>query len=180
MLWLEPSLFLTCRMIPLLDLGKSIPFNVLAILAAEVDEDFNALLPPFLLGGSNFAIRAAPLGLFPLFNSPNAMATSAESLYIRSGNEPIRINSAGLPLEILCLAILSNSCFDLGYLMPFSSLSRSAALGALGGWAVSVCRSSLDLCSKPLLQKGHTNCEFTDISVVVLSLVYWSSMKDQT
>jgi hypothetical protein len=42
-------------MIPLLDLGKSTPFKVLAILAAEIDDDFSALLPPFLLGGSNLA-----------------------------------------------------------------------------------------------------------------------------
>jgi hypothetical protein len=61
-------------------LGKSTPFNVLAILAAEIDDDFSALLPPFLLGGSNLASLAALLGLFPLFSSPSAIPTSAESL----------------------------------------------------------------------------------------------------
>jgi len=63
-----------------LDLGKLIPFNTLAILDAEIFLDFKALLPPFLLGDSNLATLAAALGRFPLFNSPKAMATYAESL----------------------------------------------------------------------------------------------------
>jgi len=67
-------------MILLLDLGKSIPFNMLAILAAEIDDDISAFLPPLLLGGSNLAICVEDLGVFPLFNSPRAMPTSAESL----------------------------------------------------------------------------------------------------
>jgi hypothetical protein len=77
---------------------------------------------------------------------------------MRSGRELTSINNSGLPLEILCVAKLCNSCFDLGYFIPPSSLSRSAAEGALGGWAVSVCRLNFDFCSNHLPQKGHLNC----------------------
>ena len=64
-------------MIVLLDLGKSIPFNMLAIIAPpEIDDDISAFLPPLLLGGSNLAICfGGDLGSFTkLFNSPRAYA----------------------------------------------------------------------------------------------------------
>ena len=51
------------------DFGKSIPDNTFATVAAEIDEDATAALPPLAL-----------LGFFLLFSSPNAIATSAESL----------------------------------------------------------------------------------------------------
>src|SRR6266498_4857986 len=89
------------------------------------------------------------------------------------------INSSGLAEEILCAAMFSNSSFVLGYLVPFSSLSTSAADGAAGGCAVSVCRRSLDFCSNPLPQKGHRNCAFSDNTAELLPLISCTSLDDQ-
>jgi hypothetical protein len=56
-----------------------IPFNATAIPEAEIFLDFKALLPPFLLGGSDLAMLLELLGRLPLLISPKAFATSAES-----------------------------------------------------------------------------------------------------
>ena len=55
------------------------PDRTFAIDAAE-REDVAAVLPPFLLGCSTAATSFSLLIFLPLFNSPNATATSAESL----------------------------------------------------------------------------------------------------
>src|SRR5215203_555006 len=76
------------------DLGKSIPDKTFAIVAAEIEEDLTAVLPPLLLGCSDASTSFAVLTSLPLFNSPNAIATSAESLYVRSGRDFIRSKSS--------------------------------------------------------------------------------------
>lgn len=58
--------------------GKSIPDNAFAMVAAEINGDAMAALPPFTLGFSVSSISLALLGFFPLFSSPSATATSAE------------------------------------------------------------------------------------------------------
>src|SRR5437867_4433436 len=131
--FLESCCFLTCLIMPRLELGKFIPFNALAIPDAEIFLDFKALLPPFLLGVSKLATLTAFLGRFPLFNSPKAIATSAESLQLRFGSELIRFKRSELVAEVLCVANWDNSSVVFGYLIPFSALWRSAADEALGG-----------------------------------------------
>jgi hypothetical protein len=64
---------------PRLELGKLIPFNATAMPEAEILFELKALLPPFLLGGSDLAKVRALLGRLPLLISPKAFATSAES-----------------------------------------------------------------------------------------------------
>jgi hypothetical protein len=73
-------LFLAYSFKSFFDFGKSIPDNTFATVAAEIEEDTIAVLPPLVLGFSVSSISLALLSLFPLFNSPNAIATSAESL----------------------------------------------------------------------------------------------------
>jgi hypothetical protein len=68
---------------PSFDFGKSIPDRTFAIVAAEIDEEITAVLPPFLLGCSDALTSAAVLTFLPLFNSPNAIATSAVSIGTR-------------------------------------------------------------------------------------------------
>lgn len=75
-------------------MGKSIPDKTFAIVAADIDEDLTAALPPLLLGFSDASTSFEVLTSHPLFNSPNAMATSAESLYVRSGRDFIRSKSS--------------------------------------------------------------------------------------
>jgi hypothetical protein len=81
------------------DCGKSIPDKTLAIVAADIDEDLTAILSPLLLGCFDASTLSALLTFLPLFNSPNAIATSAESLYVRSGRDFIRSKSSSPVLE---------------------------------------------------------------------------------
>ena len=64
------------------------PDRTFAIDAAEID-DVAGVIPPFLLGCccSAPATSFSLLICFPLFNSPNAIATSAESLQVRDGRD---------------------------------------------------------------------------------------------
>lgn len=59
--------------------GKSIPDKAFAIAAAEIDY-VAVVLPPFLLDLHEAWTSSAVLTPFALFNSPIAIATSAESI----------------------------------------------------------------------------------------------------
>jgi hypothetical protein len=71
--------FFACSFKPSFLFGRSIPAKTLAIVAAEIDV-VAAATPTFLLGCSDLDTSSVVLGSFPLFNSPIAIATSAESL----------------------------------------------------------------------------------------------------
>src|SRR5215213_5189875 len=94
------------------DCGKSIPDKTLAIVAADIDEDLTAILPPLLLGCSDASTFFALLTSLPLFNSPNDIAISAESLYILSGRDFIKFNNSSF--ELLREAYSISSSFVLG------------------------------------------------------------------
>jgi hypothetical protein len=73
--------------------GKEL--KTFAIVAADIDEDLTAaILPPLLLGCFDASTFFALLTFLPLFNSPNAIATSAESLYILAGRDFINFNNS--------------------------------------------------------------------------------------